>query len=74
MTRISRIDHGTTRKAPCDPVRLSIQIFLCEATTNLPVEHYADHDVKIRTEEIFRHVYHVYPVLSVPFDTNRIAA
>ncbi|MCA1795307.1 MAG: DUF3387 domain-containing protein [Desulfobacteraceae bacterium] len=72
--RISRIDHWITREATRDAVRLTIQDFLWEETTGLPVEHYTDHDVKIRTEEIFRHVYRVYPVLPSPFYENRTAA
>jgi type I restriction enzyme, R subunit len=72
--RISRIDHWTTREATRDAVRLTIQDLLWEETTGLPVKHYTNHDVKIRTEEVFRHVYRVYPVLPSPFYESRTAA
>jgi type I site-specific restriction-modification system R (restriction) subunit len=73
-TRISRIDHWTTREATRDTVRLTIQDFLWEESSGLPVAHYTDHDVEIRTEEVFRHVYRVYPTLPSPYYDSRPAA
>ncbi|HKL00048.1 MAG TPA: type I restriction endonuclease subunit R [Desulfotignum sp.] len=73
-TRISRIDHWTTREATRDTVRLTIQDFLWEESSGLPVAHYTDHDVEIRTEEVFRHVYRVYPTLPSPYYESRTAA
>ncbi len=73
-TRISRIDHWTTREATRDTVRLTIQDFLWEESSGLPVTHYTDHDVENRTEEVFRHVYRVYPTLPSPYYESRTAA
>lgn len=68
-----RIDHWQDKEATRDAVRLSIRDFLWSEDTGLPIDSYSEEDVKERAEEIFRHVYRVYPTIPSPyFVTNAV--
>ena len=62
-----RIDRWRDKEATRDAVRLTIYDFLWSDATGLPVEHYTEGDVQARAEDVYRHVYRVYPTLPSPF-------
>ena len=62
-----RIDHWRDKEATRDAVRVAIRDFLWRETTGLPVGLYSEDEVGARTEEVFQHVYRVYPVLPSPY-------
>ncbi|WP_045219077.1 type I restriction endonuclease subunit R [Desulfonatronum thioautotrophicum] len=65
--RINEIDDWESREATRDSIRLTIRDFLWSDTTGLPADHYSEDDVHVRAEEIYRHVYRVYPTLPSPY-------
>ena len=62
-----RIDHWHDKEATRDGVRLAIRDFLWSESTGLPVDQYTEDDVQARAEEVYRHVYRVYPTLPSPY-------
>jgi len=69
-----RIDHWQEKESTRDAVRTAIEDFLWSEATGLPVESYTEEEVKGRAEEIFRHVYRVYPRIPSPFYEKTVAA
>ena len=65
-----RINHWQDKEATRDAVRTVILDFLWDEESGLPVEHYDEDAVKERAEEIFRHVYRVYPTIPSPYYAN----
>ena len=65
-----RIDHWQDKEATRDAVRLTIRDFLWGDSTGLPVDQYSEDDVQARAEEVYRHVYRVYPTIPSPFYAN----
>lgn len=62
-----RIDHWRDKEATRDAVRQAIHDFLWNDSTGLPVNQYTDQDVQARAEEVYRHVYRVYPTVPSPY-------
>ncbi len=62
-----RIDHWQDKEATRDAVRLTIRDFLWSELTGLPVNLYTEDDVQDRAEEVYRHVFRVYPTLPSPY-------
>jgi len=62
-----RIDHWRDKEATRDAVRLAIHDFLWSESTGLPVDRYSEDDVGVCSEEVYRHVYRVYPTLPSPY-------
>ena len=62
-----KIDHWQDKEATRDAVRITIRDFLWSDDTGLPVASYTEADVRTRAEEVFRHVYRVYPTLPSPY-------
>lgn len=62
-----RVDHWEDKEATRDAVRLVIRDFLWSELSGLPVNQYAENEVQSRAEEVYRHVYRVYPTLPSPF-------
>ncbi len=62
-----RIDHWRDKESSRDAVRTAIWDFLWSDTTGLPVDKYSEDEVKSKTEDVFRHVYRVYPTVPSPF-------
>ena len=62
-----KIDHWRDKESSRDAVRIAIRDFLWNDETGLPVEAYSEDDVTTRTEDVFRHVYRVYPTLPSPY-------
>jgi len=62
-----RIDHWRDKEATRDAVRLAIRDFLWSEATGLPVGQYSEDDVQVCADEVYRHVYQVYPTLPSPY-------
>ena len=62
-----RIDHWCDKEATRDAVRVTIRDFLWSDKTGLPVESYAEDDVKTISDEVFRHVYRAYATVPSPY-------
>ncbi len=67
------VDQWRDKQATCDAVRVTIQDFLWSDTTGLP-ESYTDGEVEERSNEVFRHVFQVYPTLPSPYYETVAAA
>ena len=61
-----KIDHWCEKEAMRDAVRNTIRDFLWSDETGLPVGSYSEDEVDVRAEEVFRHIYRVYPRLPSP--------
>ncbi len=61
-----RIDQWREKEATRDAVRLAIRDYLYADGTGLPVVHYSEDEVYARAEQVFEHVYRVYPTLPSP--------
>ena len=59
---------------PRDAVRLAIKDFLWSDETGLPVDRYDEDEVQHRAEDVYRHVYRVYPTLPSPYYEPTAAA
>lgn len=62
-----RVDQWRDKEATRDAVRVTIRDFLWSDKTGLPVESYTPDDVNTIYEDVFRHVYRVYPTIPSPF-------
>ena len=69
-----RIDHWRDKEATRDAVRQAIHDFLWNDSTGLPVNQYTDQDVQARAEEVYRHVYRVYPTVPSPYYGSAVVA
>jgi type I restriction enzyme R subunit len=69
-----RVDHWRDKEATRDAVQSAIRDFLWSEETGLPVDAYSEDDVQTRAEEVFRHVYRVYPTLPSPYYETRAVA
>jgi type I restriction enzyme R subunit len=68
-----RVDHWSDKEATRDAVRLTIRDFLWSESTGLPVDQYTEDDVQTRAEEVYGHVYRVYPTLPSPYYETQAA-
>ena len=68
-----RIDHWRDKEATRDAVRLAIHDFLWSDATGLPVDLYSEDDVRLKTEEIFRHIFWAYPTIPSPYYESEAA-
>ena len=68
-----RVDHWTDKEATRDAVRLAIHDFLFRESTGLPVDQYSEDDVRVCAEEVYRHVYRVYPTLPSRYYETQVA-
>ncbi len=62
-----RVDQWRDKEATRDAVRVTIQDFLWSDITGLPVDMYTEDEVAKKAEEVFRHVFRVYPRLPSPY-------
>jgi len=62
-----RIEHWRDRENTRDGVRVAIHDFLYSDATGLPVESYTEDEVKVKTDEVFQHVFRAYPTVPSPF-------
>jgi len=61
-----QVNQWRDKEATRDAVRVTIHDFLWSDKTGLPVESYTEDDVKTISNEVFRHVYRVYPTVPSP--------
>jgi type I restriction enzyme R subunit len=69
-----RITRWQDKEATRDAVRQAIFDFLWTDSTGLPVGKYTEGDVQVKAEDVYRHVYRVYPTLPSPFYQGQAAA
>jgi len=69
-----RIDHWQDKEAARDAVRLAIRDFLWRESTGLPLPQYTEDDVQAKAEDVYRHVYRVYPAVPSPYYENPAVA
>ena len=62
-----RIDQWREKESTRDAVRIAIRDFLWSDDTGLPVDSYSEEEVQNKAEEVFHHVYRVYPKIPSPF-------
>ena len=68
-----KIDHWTDKESTRDAVRTTIHDFLFDDATGLPIDTYTDEDVSIKTEEVFAHVFRVYPFVPSPYYEEKVS-
>lgn len=61
-----KVAHWREKEATRDAVRLAIHNFLWSDETGLPVDSYEELEVVEKVDEVFRHVYRVYPEIPSP--------
>ncbi|MEQ8837017.1 MAG: DUF3387 domain-containing protein, partial [Lacipirellulaceae bacterium] len=61
-----RVDQWTEKEATRDAVSLAIHDFLYSDDTGLPVDAYEETEVRMRADEVFRHVVRAYPRVPSP--------
>lgn len=62
-----KIHQWREKEMTRDAVRVAIHNFLFSDDSGLPGDSYTEEDVKTKTEEVFGHVYRVYPSLPSPY-------
>ena len=62
-----RVDQWREKEATRDAVRQAIYDFLWNENTGLPVDCFAEQDVEVKAEKVFRHIYRTYPTLPSPY-------
>ena len=62
-----RVDQWRDREATRAAVRVTIRDFLWSDETGLPIDDYSEAEVTARAEDVFRHVFRVYPKLPSPY-------
>ena len=61
-----RIHQWREKETTRDAVQVAIRDFLWSDNTGLPTDCYEEAEVEVRAQEVFRHVYRVYPRLPSP--------
>ncbi len=69
-----RVDNWRDKEATRDAVWVAIKDFLWSDETGLPVDNYNDNEVQTRAEDVYRHVYRVYPTIPSPYYATGFAA
>jgi len=62
-----KFDHWQEKESTRDSIRITINDYLWDDTTGLPVESYSEDDVSQLVDEVFQHVYIAYPYLPSPY-------
>lgn len=62
-----RIDHWQDKESARDGIRQTIRDFLWSDSTGLPESLYSEDEVNKRADEVFRHVFRVYPTVPSPY-------
>ena len=69
-----RIEEWREKESTRDAVYVAIHDFLYSSDTGLPESSYGDDEVRVKAEDVFRHVYRVYPVVPSPYYEHAAAA
>ena len=65
-----KIDQWRDKESTRDAVRLAIRDFLWSDETGLPIKSYTEEDVNAISEDVFQHVFRVYPTIPSPYYTS----
>lgn len=68
-----RVDQWRDKEATRDAVRQAIHDFLWSEDTGLPVDCFAEKDVEVKAEDVFRHIYRAYPTIPSPYFSAQAA-
>jgi len=68
-----KVDHWRDKESTRDAVRIAIHDFLWNEDTGLPVDSYTEEEVSVKSENVFGHVYRVYPTVPSPYYTAVVA-
>ena len=69
-----RMDRWREKEATRAAVRVTIHDFLWDEQTGLPDDSYSEDDVGVLTDDVFRHVFRVYPNVPSPYYEHAAAA
>jgi len=61
-----KIDRWREKESTRDAVKNTIRNFLYDDNTGLPIDFYSVEEVNTLTEEVFKHIYRVYPEIPSP--------
>ena len=62
-----RVNQWRDKEATRDAVRVAIRNFLWSDETGLPSDDYSEAEVGTKTDDVFRHVFRVYPTVPSPY-------
>ena len=62
-----RVDQWRDKEATRDAVHVTIRDFLWSDKTGLPAGGYSEDEVKAKSDDVFRHVFRVYPTVPSPY-------
>lgn len=62
-----QIDNWREKEATRDAVKTAIKDFLWDEKTGLPVDSYDENDVVQKADEVFSHIFRVYPATPSPY-------
>ena len=62
-----RVDQWRDKEATRDAVHVTIRDFLWSDETGLPAGGYSEDEVKAKSDDVFRHVFRVYPTVPSPY-------
>ena len=65
-----RVNQWRDKEATRDAVRVAIRDFLWSDETGLPPDDYSEAEVGTKTDDVFRHVFRVYPTVPSPYYEN----
>lgn len=69
-----RVNRWRDKEATRDAVLITIRDFLWSDETGLPVNCYTEDDVQARADDVFRHVFRVYPTVPSPYYASAAVA
>ena len=65
-----RVNQWRDKETTRDAVRVAIHNFLWSDETGLPSDDYSQDEVGTKTDDVFRHVFRVYPTVPSPYYEN----
>ena len=65
-----RVSQWRDKEATRDAVRVAIYNFLWSDEIGLPSDGYSEAEVETKTDDVFRHVFRVYPAVPSPYYEN----
>ena len=65
-----RVNQWRDKEATRDAIRVAIRDFLWSDETGLPLDDYSAAEVGTKTDDVFRHVFRVYPTVPSPYCEN----
>ena len=62
-----KVNQWRDKESTRDAVRLEIRNYLWSDDTGLPIDCYSELDVNIKSEDVYQHVFRVYPTVPSPY-------